>query len=231
MREKINHIRHISILFLTILIFFFGILIGGNIEDKRIETLYTQLQEQDLAYQNVLTESKYITSLIEKDESISCDLIIGAYFTSISNLDSSRLKLEQYISTASVKQDEYYRLQGHYSNLQVTYWLLGNQILNLCEKANFETILYFFDERKNCPACQDQGVHLNYVKQLFKDDVLIFSFNVQREGVVRLLSQRYYVFSRETPVLVIGDEVLGFSSNQEIIDILCEKGVENSICE
>lgn len=230
MREKVNNIRHLVILFLTIIVFFFGVLLGGNIEDKRIESLYTQLQEQDLAYQNVVTEANYISNIIEKANEDDCNLIRGAYFTSISNLDISRLKLEEYISSSNLRQEEYYRLQGHYSNLQVTYWLLGNKILDLCSDSNFQTILYFYDEKTNCPSCEDQGVHLNYVKQLLGQEVLIFSFDVQREGVVRLLSQKYDVISRETPVVVIGDDILGFSSNQKIIDVLCDNKLQNSIC-
>lgn len=230
MREKVNHIRHISILFLTIIIFFFGVLIGGNVEDKRIETLYTQLEEQDLAYQNVVTESRYISKLLESESNVSCGVIEGAYFTSINNLDDSRLKLEEYINSASVRQEEYYRLQGHYSNLQTTYWILANDILDMCNSSSFETILYFYDDDTNCPSCQDQGVHLNYIKQVLQDDVLIFSFDIQREGIVKLISQQYDIFNRETPSIVIGEEVYGFSTNEEILNYLCDNDLNNSVC-
>lgn len=223
MRTKINKLRHFSILFLTIIIFVIGVLIGGDVEQLRVQNLYTQLQEQDLDYQNLVTESSYINYLTDSKEygkNISCDLILGSYYYSIVNLDDSRLKLENYINTGSVKEEEFARLKEHYSNIQINYWLLANQIQNLCPNEKLNIILYFYDEDKKCPSCEDQGVHLSYVKQKLKDNVLIFSLDSQKEGPIKLLKQRYGVDSREKPVLVINNEIYGFSNNNEIFDIL-----------
>lgn len=223
MRKKIVWLRHIGILLLTIIIFVLGILIGGDVEELRVQNLYTQLQEQDLDYQKIVTEGNYVNYLItqrEEGENVTCETIEGAYFTSISNLDTSRLKLEAYINTAKVKEEEYARLKDHYSNMQINYWILANKISNLCDN-EIDVILYFYSEdEKICPQCQDQGVHLTYVKQRLKDDVLIFSFNFDSKGPINLLGQRYEVFTREVPVVVVNDEAYGYVTNQEIFEIL-----------
>lgn len=229
MREKLNLLRHFSILMLTIIIFTIGIFIGNNVEGLRVEKLYTDLQQQDLAYQNIVTESNYISyivSLKEQGEDIDCNTIKGNYYTSIANLDDSRLKLEAYINNAKVKEEEYSRLKDHYANLQINYWILANRIDNICD-GNMNPVLYFYAEKKKCPACEDQGTHLSYVKAKLKDDVLIFSLDTEKEGAIKLLNQRYEVNQRELPVLVIDEKVYGFSSNDEIFSILCKNGLDN----
>jgi len=196
MREKVKFVRHIGVLFLTVIIFVVGILIGGDVEQLRVQNLYTQLQEQDLDYQNILTEGDYIDYLVTQKEAgknVSCDTIKGAYYTSIGNLDDSRLKLEGYINTAKVKEVEYGRLKDHYANLQINYWIAAKRISGLCED-KINTILYFFaEDKKECPACEDQGVHLSYVKQKLGDDVMIFNLNAQDIGATFLIGQQYEV--------------------------------------
>lgn len=225
MREKIKVIRYVAVLMLTIFIFVMGILIGGDVEQFRVQNLYTQLQQQDLDYQNVVTEGNYIDYIVglkeNSEENISCDFLKETYFDSITNLDDSRLKLEAYINTAQVKEEEYQRLKEHYSNLQINYWLLANRISNLCDR-NLNTILYFYSEdKKECPACEDQGIHLTYVKQKLKDNILIFSLNFQDiKGPVALISKSYQISDMELPVLVINGEVYSYSTNQEIFNIL-----------
>lgn len=222
MRRQINVMRYLGVLFLTILIFSIGIFLGGAVEQMRVQSLYTQLQVQDLDYQNVVTESSYLDYVVSQKEqgnNVSCSLIKGAYYTSISNLDDSRIKLENYINTGSVKEDEFARLKSHYSNVQINYWILANRISSLCE-GNMKTILYFYQDEKKCPQCEDEGVHLSYVKAKLKDEVLVFSLDLDKSGPTQLLAQKYNIFEKETPVLVIGEKTYGFLTNSEIFDVL-----------
>jgi len=233
MRQKINLVRHLGIFFITIIIFFLGVFISNNVENLRVEALYTQLQEQDLDYQNLVTESNYINNLLlfkELDDNVSCSLIKGAYFTSISNLDNSRLKLEKYINSGKVKQEEFARIKSHYSNIQINYWMLAEKISSLCD-SKINTILFFYADDKICPECEDQGVHLNYVKQKLGDDILVFSLDTNKEGPIQLLKQKYSINELGVPTLIINEEVLGFSDNEKIFKKLCETGLENEVCK
>ena len=232
MRKQISWLRHLSILFLTIVIFTIGVLIGGNVEEMRVQNLYTQLQEQDLDYQSLLTEMQYIDYVVglkEQGDNVSCVLIEGAYYTSIQNLDNSRIKLENYINSGSVKTEEFSRLKDHYSNIQINYWILANKVNNLCGN-NMNPILYFYAEDEICPQCQDQGVHLSYVKQRLGDDVLIFSLDSERSGAIRLLAQKYDIYSKGVPAIVIDEEVYGYSNNKRIFEILCDNELSSPVC-
>lgn len=223
MRQKINILRHISVLLLTIMIFTIGIFIGTTVEQQRVQNLYTNLQEQDLKYQNLVTEDNYLNYLISLNKTTnsnkSCNSIKSAYYTSIINLDDARLKLENYINQGDVKTIEFSRLKDHYSNLQINYWITANRINNLCV-GSMNPILYFYADKKKCPACQDQGTHLDYVKSKLGDGVLIFSLDSRKEGPIKLLAQKYDISHRELPVLVINDKIYGFKTNDEIFKIL-----------
>jgi hypothetical protein len=233
MRKKIKWVRHLGVLFLTIVIFTLGIFIGGNLEQMRVQNLYTQLQEQDVNYQNIVTEERYIDYLVglkEKEgNNVSCELIKDSYYTSIKNLDDSRIKLENYINTGSVKEEEFARLKQHYANVQINYWILANRINDLCD-SNMNPILYFYTNDKDCPSCQDQGVHLDYVKKKLGREVLIFSLDSQKEGPIKLLAQRYGVNQRGVPAVVIDENIYGFLTNDEVFDVLCENGLNSSVC-
>lgn len=233
MRKKINFLRHFSVLIITIIILTLGIFIGNNVEDKRVKYLYTNLQEQDLDYQQILTESNYINYLTNQKKTgtnISCKSLIGAYYTSIEKLDNSRLKLENYINQVNFKEEEYQRIKNHYENLQINYWILANKIKSLCPNSNMYPILYFYSDKEKCPQCEDQGVHLNYVKSKLKDNVLVFSLNVKKEGPIQLLAQQYDIFNKETPIIIINQKSYSFLENSQIFQILCKEGLKNQIC-
>jgi hypothetical protein len=231
MRQKVNILRHIGVLLLTNIIFFLGLFIGNSVEELRVDTLYSQLQDQDLDYQKMLVESQYIDYLVDTktQNNVSCETIKGAYFTSIQNLGDSTIKLEQYINNANSNEEDYQRIKDYYSNVQVTYWLLAQKIENLCQ-SNLNTILFFYGDKEKCPSCEDQGVHLTYVKQKLKDEVLIFNFDAEKTGAIKLISQNYQIQGKELPSLIINGKLFGFSTNGELFEILCEDGLENEVC-
>ncbi len=232
MREQVNYLRHLGVLFVTLIIFFLGVFIGNDVENLRVQNLYTQLQEQDLEYQRILAESNYLDYLIESKslgKNVSCNTIKGSYYTSIENLDDSRLRLENYINTASVNEEEYYRLKSHYENVQINYYITASKISSLCED-ELNVILFFYDEEKECPACEDQGIYLDYVKKKLGDDVLIFSLDSQKEGPIQLLAQAHNVYFSELPIIVINGEAFDFSDKDEIFEILCRNDPDLDVC-
>jgi thiol-disulfide isomerase/thioredoxin len=220
MERKISFLRHFFVFILTVMIFVIGIYIGGQVENMRVEKLYDDLMENNLDFKNLQTEINYIDFLLSNSnfENNSCDQIKGAYFTSIRNLDDARLKLENYINFAKIKEEEFYRLKNQYLGTQINYYILAKNINDFCGDLNI--ILYFYGDKKKCPSCEDQGVHLTYVKQKLKDNVLIFALDTQRNGPIDLLKQRFDINNKELPVLIINDKEYGFLTNEEIFKIL-----------
>ncbi len=233
MRQKINWFRYLGVFLLTIIIFILGIFIGGSIEDLRVKDLYTKLQEQDLEYQNIVTENlymEYLVGLKEKNGNISCETLKSTFLQSINNLEKSRNRLENFINTAESNEEEFYRLKGHYSNLQIHYWILTKKINSLCD-FDMVPVLYFYSDDKICNECSDQGIHLSYVKSKLKDNVLIYSFDKERmDTPSRLIIEHYNITFKESPVVIIEDKVYGYITNEQIFDLLCSNGLNDSIC-
>ena len=219
---------------LVSIIFILGILIGNQVEDLRIQNLYEQYEQTSLETQQVTTEINYLNYLIdlksENNSDISCSILEDSYITSLRFLDQSRIKLETYLDNAdSSVEEEYANLKERYATLQVNYWILADKINNMCD-SNFKTILYFYKEQKRCGPCFDQGVYLDYVKKKLNDDVMIFALDSDKQGPVKLLANTYNISFREHPVLVIDEKVYGFSTSDEIFEILCQDNFDNKVC-
>ncbi len=229
--RKISLVKYIFVGINVIIILALSVFIGGYIEELRIESLYNQMKAQNLEFQNLISEKDYINYLLnskkEGKKNISCNVIEGNFFKSIVHLDDARIKLENYINNAKVKEEDYITLKSYYKNIQISYWLLGKKIKESCN-SNFVNILYFYGDKKDCPACEDEGVHLSYLKKKYKDKILVYSLDSKMGGPIDLLKITYDVNSRELPVLVIEDEILGFKTNQELEKLICKNYINCS---
>jgi hypothetical protein len=233
MRKKINWIRHLVVFLTTFLIFMSGILIGDQVDDLRVNEMYLKLQEQDLDFQNILIEKDYLENLIDEKESgrrnVSCEFLEYSYVKSLKYLDSSRINLEQYTQEAGSRNElDFELLKKYYSNIQINYWLLTKKINTLCD-SEMNSILYFYGEKKSCPECYDQGIHLDYVKQVLQDDISIFVFDAEKDGPAKLILSSFNV-TGALPYLIIDDDEYNYLTNEEIFGVLCEKGLNNSVC-
>jgi hypothetical protein len=231
MRRRAKTLRHLSVLFITLIIFALGILIGNTTESLRVQHLYTQLQEQDLEYQNILTESEFLDYLLSLSttDGVSCQLLLDTFSSSINHLETSRIKLENYLNAAEVKEEELLRLKDQYAGLQINYWIMNEKITSLCGP-EILSILYFYTDDNECGLCEDQGIHLSYVKEKLGKKVLVFSFDAGRAGPISLLMKNFNVSSNEVPTLVIQGDKFGFNNNKNILNILCEKGLDDHNC-
>lgn len=226
MKRTIQLTRYISILALTILIFSTGILIGSAVETERINFLVEELQEQDISYQNLVAEQNYIEYLLvkKKNTDVDCQTIEAVYKKSIVNLDLSIAKLTLYQNSADVDNDAFKRIKKQYAHAQLTYWTLGQQLKTTCE-IEYDTILFFYDDKDVCPECEDQGLYLDYVKKKLGQNVGIFSFDRNLEGPVGLIKTTYNISQTPSPVIIINEDVLGFSTHDDIFAHMCEKNV------
>jgi thiol-disulfide isomerase/thioredoxin len=230
MERKISRARYVIVFFLTAIIFSLGIFIGGTLEELRVKSLYLSLQEQDVEYNDVLTERYFIEHLVNQaKKNIDCNFLMEAYRNSIRHLDTAREKLDSYMDSSFIKQKQYEMIKGRYADMQINYWLLFKKIKSLCPSDSY-SILYFYKEGKDCPKCEDQGVHLMYVKQKLKGKVMVFSLDADRSGPNALLVDRYHIFNREYPVLIINDSVHGYMTNEQIFSLLCKMGLNESLC-
>ncbi len=230
MERRISTARYVIVFFLTAIIFSLGIFIGGALEELRVKALYSSLQEQDVEYNDVLTERYYIEYLVNQvNKKVDCNFLMDAYRESIRHLDVAREKLDSYMDSSFIQEKQYEMIKGRYADLQINYWLLFKKIKALCPSDSY-SILYFYKEGKGCPKCEDQAVHLMYVKQKLQGKLMLFSLDADRDGPNQLLVKRYHLHDREFPVLIINDTVYGYMTNEEIFNLLCRMGLNESLC-
>jgi len=227
-QRKISRVKYILVALNTLIIFIVGIFFGQQLERARVDMLYNELSTQNLDYQNLITEYEYISYLINTKnlDNVTCSMIETTYYTSISHLDNARIKLENYLNSAEVNQNDYSILRDRYSNVQINYWILGDQIKKACN-SDFVTVLYFFGDKKVCPECDDQGIYLSYIKQKYGNKVMVFALDSAQKGPIRLLVNRYGITNSTLPAVVITDRVYGFLTSDKVQSIICKN---DNIC-
>jgi hypothetical protein len=221
--RKISKTRYVSAALLTFLIFFFGLLLGFFFENVRISKMYEELQVKKIEFTDLNLQNKYIDYL---SDSSNCDAMYGLYYKSMEDLDDKRIQLENYYNMAKIKTDEYLNLKKEYTISSLEYWLLAEKLKNQCN-SDYSIILYFYGTEQQCEKCDDQGVHLSYIKKMLNDKVLVFALDSNMKGTIDLLKETLDV--KSLPTVIINDKKFNYINNVEILDELCSK-YNYSVC-
>ena len=133
-------------------------------------------------------------------------------------LEESRLKLENYLEDA--RTDEFLLTKREYILSEFQYWILAQQAKDVCQ-TDSESLLFFYTDDDACPECGTQGYILTYLKSLFQDKLLVFSFDVEfDEPMIDLLQQQYNITA--TPSVVVSDAVFsGLQTREMLLSHLC----------
>jgi len=218
MKRDINKTRYFIAAAITLCIFLLGIMLGLIIEDKRIRLSQSEGDTQKLDYRSMQIQYEFINQLgIENN----CPAILKAYDENLNNLESSRIRLENYLRSSKVNKDDFNRIKRDYTISQIQYWLFAKKKAQICDSDEV-SILYFFAEDKSCPDCNEQSFVLNYLKKLFGTNILIFSLNTNftQEPMVELLQNSYNI--TQYPTIVFGDEKLeGLHNKDEMLELIC----------
>jgi len=99
--------------------------------------------------------------------------------------------------------------------------MLAKKTKEMCDY-DVVTLLYFYSNDEECADCTEQSFVLTYLKKLFGDKLLIFSFNseITEEPMIGILKTAYGLESY--PALVIDDDLFtGYQSNDDLMDLIC----------
>jgi hypothetical protein len=102
---------------------------------------------------------------------------------------------------------------------EVQFFFTAQEIDNKCQRESVK-VLYFYDES----SFDTQGDILGYLKKLFKQRMLVFSFNseFQQEPMINLLLSSYNV--TQFPAVVIeGKTYQGQRNVKEMMKIVCSE--------
>ena len=139
----------------------------------------------------------------------------------IKSLESARKRLEEFDDDSKLNREDFNLLKREYVLAQVRYWLLARRTKELCKK-EIATIIYFYSNDRECPDCGKQAFVLNYLKGLFKDKLLIFSFDAQQkdEPMIPILKHTYNI-TKYPALIVEGGKFEGLMDKGMILKEIC----------
>ena len=134
-----------------------------------------------------------------------------------------RLRIAKLENELGKQDNRVLTLKTYYSLLEISDFLYYADLNKKCG-TDYDLILYFYSNEDECPMCNEQGFVLSYLKKVFGDKLLIFSFNAEifEEPMVEILKTAYNV--TEYPGLVIDEDTyLEFSSTEKLMELICGK--------
>ena len=203
---------------ITLGIFLLGLFLGLAIEGKRVNYIESVSRKQNLEFSSLQLQYAFIDQMSQEK---NCIAVQKSFEQNINNLESTRIRLENFDNDATINKNELDLLKNEYLLAQMRYWMLAERTRKLCG-TDIATILYFYSDEKNCPDCEKQAFVLTYLKKKFKDKLLIFSFDSQFESeqMIPLLKNTYN--ATQFPTLVIeGKAKYGFTSKEIILNNIC----------
>jgi len=216
--RKVNTEKYIVAAIITIGIFLFGLLLGLVMEGKRATYIESLSRQQNLEYNSLQLQYAFMDQLSKEE---NCDAVSKTFEDNIKSLESTRKRLEEFDEDSKLNKEDFNLLKREYVLAQVRYWLLARRTKDLCQK-EIATVLYFYSDDRDCPDCNKQAFVLTYLKKLFGEKLLIFSFDAQQENepMIPILKHTYNITNY--PSLVIeGKEFQSLMDKGMILKEIC----------
>ena len=203
---------------ITLGVFLLGLFLGLAIEGKRVNYIESIGRKQNLDFSSLQLQYAFIDQLSQEN---NCLAVQKTFEQNINNLESTRIRLENFDRDATLNRNELDILKNEYILAQIRYWLLAERTRKLCG-SDIVSILYFFSDESECPDCEKQAFVLTYLKKRFKDKLLIFSFDSKfyDEPMIPLLKNTYNVTSYPT-IVIENHPKSGFQDKDIILNELC----------
>ncbi len=203
-------------------------MLGLVIEEKRTRYIESASKKQNIEYSSLQLQYSFIDALGKEE---NCEAVAKTLEENIKSLESTRERLETFDKHSTINKEDFNLLKREYVLAQIRYWLLVRRAKKLC-KREIATILYFYSDDKECPDCEKQAFILTYLKKLFKERLLIFSFDSKQkdEPMISILKKTYNISIY--PTLVIEEKSFsGLQTKNEILKEICKYYTKFKYCE
>jgi hypothetical protein len=212
----------------TFVIFAFGLSVGMVAEQQRTKYVDAMYTAQSSEYESLQLQYAYLTSLSTAKE--SCPALQYSLNIYMKHLEDTRIRLENYQETSSsINKDGFDSLKRQYIIAEVKAWMFTRKLKEACNDTEIVTVLNFHS--KDCERCEDEGMVLSYFKDVFKEKVLIFSFDAdyEKEPLVAMLKSTYDVTMYPT-LIVENQKYAGFIASEDLGKVLCANYKNESYC-
>jgi len=228
--ESINVKLFLQAGIFTTIMFLIIYSINSYLTTKREDVVVGKMEEIIEDFEDI-ESSTYLLDYLEESNSSTCDVMIKE----LEYLESNLWKLDNRIrayreATKDFADDEFYiREKRRLNRREIIHLSLLNRIKKHCNY-NQTVILYFYGECEKNLKCDDQGLVLSYINQKIDPEIVILSFDADRNvSSVNALMEYYHV--NEFPCVVIeGHTHCGLHNRNEMISLLCNYTPSLSIC-
>lgn len=205
-------------LFLTVVVFFFGMLLGVAFENSQLQSVNEYYAKSEISLIDILAMNS-ITDI----RSIDCEFLIESNLNFADRIYEEAVILEDY-ENAKKLTENIELAHKKYDLLRVFLWTDSMKILEKCGRS-FSSVVYLYDaEPQDLEKKATQGVWskiLYDLKQIKKDDIVLIPIGVDGElESINLMVKRFEI--EELPVVVINNKhvVTELSSVEELEEFL-----------
>ena len=211
--RKISSRKYLIAFILTIIIFTGGIFLGMIFEKVQLSSSERTILNEKVGLRSLQLQEKFIES------GTDCAALNKVLQNNINELTQKMQEVAAYQKKAIFSQDEFDLQLRDYFLTEIQFFLISQEISKKCPKDNVN-ILYFYDEN----AFDTQGDILDYVKKVFGDNVLIFSFDsaFKKEPMIEVLMASYGI--AKFPSVVVEDHIFQWhASVEKILKVVCDE--------
>lgn len=207
-RHPINWPKYIAALIITALIFGSALYVNNILAEKR--SANTEDVRDQIALDLLSSETQF--NLLRET---SCSNISSNSLSIELNSLASKLELME-ANDIGQKNAELIYLKKYYSLLQIKDFILMNELRSKCSLKPM-SILYFYGNSSDCPACNQTAIVLNALRQQY-EDLRVYSFDANLDlSALDTLKSMYKIDAKNLPALVINEKTnIGFKSIDEI---------------
>jgi hypothetical protein len=225
MRKQLDKRILITALIITTMIFVSGVIVGINLNQQKVDIIYSSLIDVNRELENFQIETLFFKTF---GENATCPLLNSRLSYINKQTNDLGNKLELYRGNTKEKDDTYIKLRSEYTRITITYWLLAKEMRESCHNTDYITTVYFFSE--NCADCDSQSFILTYYKEILGDKLLNFAIDTTYPEPSLEVLKNYYNIN-EYPTLVIEDnKYVGLVDKEKMRLIFCSHFGNLSIC-
>lgn len=177
--------KYLTSLFLTILVFAIGIIIGERVSSFQYKRITSEISERSLDLESVLLQ-ELLTEIVYKG---NCKAIGKSIETSIKILDKAKAKLDLLEKKKDFSLD-YWRFKREYTQSLIRLYLITEKYSNECNE-NIVNILFFYVQ--NCDECYKQSIILDKTQRSYEKNVYVYYIDVSLEDKEPLISTLRYI--------------------------------------
>ncbi len=209
-KNEVGWIKYVLVLALTLLVFFFGLLLGNYLTERKAAALNDI--EENLRIQTSAAELQYLLLLQQP-----CKYING---TPLANeLYSISEKVDYMEAQRGAGDKDVERLKNTYSILELRDWLFTIRTNEQCGLTQVP-VLYFYSNAGDCPTCKEQGYVLTYLRKKYPS-LRVYAFDMTTANPA-LDTLKAINKVEAAPVLIFPDERLGYADLATLETLLSE---------